>query len=133
MGALERKLETESREALFKLREKEVQLKIKEFELEKFRNPTQTALRGVFSELIPGFGRRSTDDEKSMENVEDSNNAVVENVNDAAGRKIIDSDQDSSPKNEVESSIALKEETNNDDTEKEKDESKKTAGAGTIW
>merc|ERR1712188_256649 len=48
--ALERKLDAESREAQFKLREKDVQLQIKEFELEKFRNPPQTSIRGVFSE-----------------------------------------------------------------------------------
>lgn len=130
--ALERKLDTESREALFKLREKDVQLRIKEFELEKFRNPTQTSIRGVFSELIPGFGRKGIDNEKAVENIEGRNNAIEESGDGDAETKSIDSEQDPSLKNEAESSIDLKEDTI-EDIENDKEESKKTAGTGTIW
>lgn len=60
-AVLEQKLDAESRD----LMHKDTKLKILEFELARFKNPAQTAIRGVFSELIPSFGRKSAADEKS--------------------------------------------------------------------
>merc|ERR1711907_859264 len=101
-----------------KLREKDVQLQIKEFELEKFRNPPQTSIRGVFSELIPGFGRKE-------ESKEDFINSVEESDNDNAERTIIE--EDPILMNEAESSIDLKEGTIKD-TERDQEESIRQQG-----
>jgi len=68
--ALERKLDTESRDSEDKLGENEVKISILEYELQKLRNPAQTAIRGVVSGFIPGFGRRN--DEGDIDNALDT-------------------------------------------------------------
>ncbi len=60
--ALERKIEVDEKNAEDKLRLREAKLKILEHELEKLKNPTQVAVRNIFS----GFGRRSFEDDNAL-------------------------------------------------------------------
>jgi hypothetical protein len=92
--ALERKLDTESRDSSDRIREKEAKIRILEFEMEKLRTaPPQTpirgtAIRGAVSGFITGFGRNDTevntdftseDDETKSTKTENTDSTAKEN------------------------------------------------------
>jgi len=142
--ALEQKLGVESRDAQDKLGEKEAKVRILEFELEKFRKPTQTAIRGVISEFIPSFGRNSVVDENpatrtSTESNDCSDHYLGEEYDEGGIDKAVDSKitndlttDSQTPNNDVKSSTDGKIE-NTKGTAKDKEKSKNTAGTRTIW
>lgn len=92
--ALERKLDSESRDSSDRIREKEAKIRILEFEMEKLRTaPPQTpirgtAIRGAVSGFITGFGRNDTevnndftseDDETKSTKTENTDSTAKEN------------------------------------------------------
>jgi len=92
--ALERKLDTESRESSDRLGEKEAKIRILEFEMQKERTATTqtpvrgTAIRGAVSGFITGFGRNDSevnndltteDDGMKSKKTENTDNTAKEN------------------------------------------------------
>lgn len=115
---LEQKLAAETREVMHK----DTKLKILDFELERFKNPTQTAIRGVFSELIPNFGRKSNDEEKLK--METSATISAESKSD---------DAQSSTSMHVNPQSSLKDKKDSMRGGKDEDVLKKSGGSGNIW
>jgi len=114
-AVLEQKLEAETRE----LMHKDTKLKILEFKLERFENPAQTAIRGVFSLTRSLMKSNDESDHMGEENNEDDFGMVDDT--DTTEIKQVDLNQNSPLKNSVKGNG------------KGKEESTKTAGTGNIW
>jgi len=136
---LEQTLAAETRQLI----DKDTKLKILEFELERFKTPTQTAIRGVFSSY--SFGRKSNVDKKS--NLEAATRMSMEsNTNsDHLGKKMEDDEDDFDMVNGTEATKSKSLDSNPktltkyttesscEGNEKDNEGSKKKAGTGKIW
>merc|ERR1712238_268452 len=136
---LEQKFAAETRQLI----DKDTKLKILEFELERFKTPTQTAIRGVFSSY--SFGRKSNVDKKSKLEAAARMSMESNTDSDHLGKKMEDDEDDSDMVNGTEAtkskSLDLNPETPTKDTtesscegnEKDNEGSKKKVGTGKIW
>jgi hypothetical protein len=103
--ALERKLQVEAKDLQEQLRSRDTKIRILEHDIEKLKNPTRAALKGVFY----SFGRKGTD-EMSL----DGDGHAVESTEEKT--------------NEYSTSVTSKDEAQEDATQ----ETKQTAG-GNLW
>jgi hypothetical protein len=91
--ALERKVEEESRFFQDMLGEKEAKIRILDFELDKHRNPTQHAVRGVVSGFMTGFGRKNDDSNNDNALDNDANNNSKKEDDEAKSTKTANADR----------------------------------------